>query len=65
MTYVSDEKAQPNSEAAQAPQEDQPAVLPVALPDGQPAYKPPALDPQLWHWVEKREAPPGEATPQK
>lgn len=62
---MSDEKAQPNSQAAPAPQEDKPAVAPASPPDGQPAYKPPALDPQLWHWVEKRQAPPGEATDQQ
>ena len=62
---MSDEKAQPNSQAAQAPPEDKPAAVPASVPDGEPGYKPPALDPQLWHWVEKREAPPAEATEQK
>jgi hypothetical protein len=61
---MSDEKAQPNSQPAQAAPDDKPAAPPSA-PDGQPGYKPPALDPQLWHWVEKREAPPGEATDHK
>ena len=62
---MSDEKAQPTPQPAPASNGDKPVAEPAKSIDGEPGYKPPALDPQLWHWVETREAPPAEATEQK
>jgi hypothetical protein len=62
---MSDEKAQSTPQPAPASNGDKPAAEPQKSADGLPGYKPPTLDPQLWHWVEKRQAPPAEATQPK
>ncbi len=60
VTKMADEKSQ-DAQPAQQGQQQTPLPDEPASPNGQPGYRPRPIDPALWHWVEKREAPPGEA----
>jgi hypothetical protein len=55
---MGEEKEKPQLPPAEQPQQGGSGADSPSSPNGQPGYKPRPADPQLWHWVEKREGPP-------
>ena len=56
-----DEGEKPDTTNPGSGQQDQQPPPTAPEPAQHPAYEPPAPEPSLWEWVEKRQAPPVES----